>query len=50
LSRQCNGDEQGVRVAMVERDRRFRIQLVEDLADPLCLLRSLHGGQPTRCM
>ena len=37
-------DKQRVGVAVVERDRHLRVELVEDLTDPLGLLDPLHAG------
>ena len=39
-----DGDEEREGVAVAERDRRVRVDPVEDLPNPLRLLRALHGG------
>ena len=44
LRRERNGNGQGVRVGVVERDRRLRVEIVEDLPDPIGFLGTTHSA------
>ncbi len=43
LRRQGHRHQQRVGVAVIERDRRFRVEPIEDLADPIGLVTASHG-------